>query len=56
MDKPNAEDLEKLKEEDLLDLLDLVSAEVRHRNRLRRATAGQEAVSVLKALSEVVKR
>ncbi len=56
MDKPTAEDLEKLEETELLDLLDLVSGEVRRRNRLRRPTAGQEAVSVLRALGEIAKR
>jgi hypothetical protein len=53
MQMPNAADLGTLQDGELLDLLDMVSGEVKRRNGLRPATAGKAAVDVLKALGEM---
>lgn len=47
-------DLKSLEDGELLDLLDLVSGEVKRRNGLRPRTAGKAAVDVMKSLSEMV--
>lgn len=48
-----AADLETLQDGELLDLLDMVSGEVKRRNGLRPATAGKAAVDVMRTLSEM---
>jgi hypothetical protein len=53
MQMPTAADLGTLQDGELLDLLDLVSDEVKRRNGLRPATAGKAAVDVMKILSEM---
>lgn len=50
---PTAIDLEFLLDEEVLDLLDLVSGEVKRRNGLRPASAGKAAVDIMKTLSEM---
>lgn len=54
MQMPSAEDLGTLRDDELLDLLDLVSGEVKRRNSLKPTTAGKAAVDVMKTLSEMV--
>ncbi len=50
---PTMADLGTLQDDELLDLLDMVSGEVKRRNGLRPATAGKAAVDVMKTLSEM---
>jgi hypothetical protein len=53
MQMPTSADLGTLQDGELLDLLDMVSGEVKRRNGLRPATAGKAAVDVMKTLSEM---
>lgn len=53
MDMPTEADLGTLQDGELLDLLDMVSGEVKRRNSLRPVTAGKAAVEVMRSLSEM---